>query len=79
MQWGKMPRDTPDMCYAWGDGCSKRDSILLHNALACQKPDVFAEHPFAKMLPSVLEELEARGYDLTTLRFSVRKKEPPNV
>jgi len=26
--------------------------------------------------PSFMEELEARGYDLTTLRFSIKKKQP---
>jgi hypothetical protein len=26
------------------------------------------------MMPSFIEQLEARGYDLTTLRFSIRKK-----
>ena len=26
--------------------------------------------------PSFLAELEARGYDLTTLKFSIRKKAP---
>jgi hypothetical protein len=25
--------------------------------------------------PSLIEELEARGYDITTLRFSIRMKE----
>lgn len=27
--------------------------------------------------PSLVEELEKRGYDITTLRFSIMKKAPP--
>lgn len=75
MKWGKMPRDAPEMCYSWGEGASKRDMILLHVNIASQKPDPFAERPFSKMLPSLLDELEARGYDLTTFKLSVRKKQ----
>jgi hypothetical protein len=78
MQWGKLPGEDPDMCYSWGDGCSKRDGHLLHNALASEKPDLFVQPLFSKMLPSLLADLESRGYDLTTLRFTVSKKAPPN-
>lgn len=78
MRWGKMPRDGEDMCYAWGDGCTKREAHMLHNAIANEKPDPFATPLFSKMLPSLLANLEAAGYDLTTLRFSVRKKQAPN-
>ena len=28
--------------------------------------------------PSLIEELEARGYDITTLRLSVRRSPSPN-
>ena len=79
MRWGKVDGDRPEMCYAWGEGASKRDMHLLHMVIASQRPDPFADRPFSKMLPSLLEDLEARGYDLTTLRFSVSKKQAPNV
>ena len=29
---------------------------------------------FSKMLPSLIEELQAHGYDITTLKFSIQKK-----
>lgn len=74
MRWGKMPHNEPDICYAWGDGCSKRDSHLLHNAIASKKPDPFASPAFSVMLPSLLESLESAGYDITTLQFSIKKK-----
>lgn len=76
MRWGKMPNDSPEMCYAWGDGASRRDMVLLHIAIASQHPDLAVSPLFSKMNPSLLEELEARGYDLTTLKFSIFKKQP---
>lgn len=74
MRWGKLPHNDPDVCYVCGDGCSRADTRLLHNALAMKTPDLFAQPLFSKMFPSLLAELEARGYDLTTLHFSVRKR-----
>jgi hypothetical protein len=56
----------------------KRDSALLHYSLACQRPDYRLEHPFSKMLPSLIEELIERGYDITTLKFSIMKKSEPS-
>jgi len=75
MYWGRLPGDCPDVIYAWqGDSSMKRDSALLHYRLGSQHPDPHAQPIFSKMLPSLLEDLEARGYDLTTLHFSIMKK-----
>lgn len=76
MYWGReSPGESPDMIFAWqGDITMRRDTRYLHLVLATQQPDLFTTPLFSKMNPSFLEELESRGYDLTTLRFSVRKK-----
>lgn len=75
--WGRLPGDTPDVLYQWqGDSSMKQDCRLLHNHFATMNPDLFAKPLFSKMEPSLLEELEARGYDITTLRFSITKKRP---
>jgi hypothetical protein len=42
--------------------------------MATKHPDPRATPIFSKMKPSLFEELEARGYDLTTLKFSIKKK-----
>ncbi len=76
-QWGKLPGDNPDVCYVWGDGSNKRDAHLLHNFLTEKRmrfpignePGRFA------YADSFMEELKARGYDLTTLKFSIRKQQ----
>lgn len=77
MYWGReAPGERPDIIFAWqGDSEMRRDTAFLHYALATQKPDLHTTPLFSKMNPSFLEELEARGYDLTTLRFSIKKKE----
>lgn len=80
MQWGKLPGDSPDMCFCWGDGCSKRDGALLHYLLASKRQRMLygeeQRQAGANVAfdPSFIEELEARGYDLTTFKFSIQKK-----
>ena len=75
MYWGRLPCDYPDVIYAWqGDSSMKRDSALLHYHLGSERPDPNASPLYSKMLPSLLKDLEARGYDLSTLHFSIMKK-----
>jgi hypothetical protein len=47
---------------------SKPDGHLLHVRLNAPR---FTD---SEEQPSFVQELEARGYDLTTLRFSIRRK-----
>lgn len=69
-QWGKLKDDNPDICYVWGEGVPKADSHLLHNTISSKR-----HHPFDNSWSDgFLEELEKRGYDLTTLKFSIEKK-----
>lgn len=73
--WGKLPGENPGVLYAWqGNVSMKRDSKLLSHYFETRWPDLFAKPLFSKMEPSLLEELEARGYDITTLKFSINKK-----
>ena len=75
MYWGREPHDSPDVMLAWqGDRMMKRDTKMLHSFMCSQHPDPFAKPIFSKMNPSMIEELVARGYDLTTLKFSIMKK-----
>lgn len=73
--YGKLPHDEPDVVFEWrGDSSMMRDTRLLYSVLACPKPDLFAKPLFSKMEPSLLQELEARGYDISTIKFSIQKK-----
>jgi len=76
--WGRPNRrDSPDICYAWcGDSSMRADTRLLHNYLGAELPDPFVMPIFSKMNPSLFKELEARGYDITTIKFSIHKRQP---
>jgi len=52
----------------------KRDAALLHYVMGIDHPDPHTKPIFSKMNPSLFKELESRGYDLTTLKFSIMKK-----
>lgn len=73
--WGKEPHNNPDVMLAWqGEGGMRADTRLLYYHLCAQHPDPFEKPLFSKMNPSLIQELEARGYDITTLKFSIMKK-----
>jgi hypothetical protein len=64
--YGRYEGDLPDVIFAWGgDGANKRDGALLHYWFSRYEDNKFK---------TLAEELEARGYDLSTLVFSVMKK-----
>lgn len=70
--WSKREND---LMFDWGDGVAKQSAGMLQSK-TCHR-----EHNFNRLTkdepvewPSLLEELEARGFDLTTLKFSIQKK-----
>ena len=55
--------------------CNKPDGHLLHSFFSCAtRPSCDADGKPVDV--TLLDELERRGYDLTTLKFSVKKKVP---
>lgn len=71
-QWGKQPDDSPDLCYAWGGtGAQRCDAHLIHQVFTC---DRYGFKGYDDREPSFLKELEKRGYDITTFRFSIKQK-----
>lgn len=53
---------SPQIVYAWGgEGATKNDIHLLMGA-------------FEMNSPALANELRKRGYDITTLKFSIQKK-----
>lgn len=65
--YGRAERgDSPDICYVWGgEGAHKSDGRILSEAL---------EHAEVFDGKNLRQELEARGYDITTLKFSISQK-----
>lgn len=73
--WGRLPYDKPDIIFSYqGDSEMRRDSKLLYYHFCTETPDWTATPLFSVMHPSLLTELDQRGYDLTTLKFSIKTK-----
>lgn len=73
MQWGKVPHDEPGICTTWGEGCAKGDSNLLFYYFGSKRPPTVFDKGVWQ--PSLLDELDRRGYDMTTLKFTIQKKQ----
>jgi hypothetical protein len=73
VRYGKLQHDAPDICYAWGEGTSKADTYLLHYIFSSVR---FRPGSFETDI-SLYDELEKRGYDLETIKFSIQKKIRP--
>lgn len=74
--YGRVDGDAPDVCFAWGAGLNKRHGNLLHYILGAKRMTFADKGPGYEFEPSALEQLEAAGYDLSTLKFSIQQKEP---
>lgn len=77
--YGKLPHDRPDVLLAWGgEGATKNDAHLVYGVLCMHRieMEIGDRHTFQHVrVHSLIEELERRGYDITTLRFSIERKE----
>ena len=76
--FGRVDRhDDPDLCSVWGGGgADKSDARMLMHALTEKRWGYNFPSMEREQRPSVTEELEARGYDITTLRVSVSLHTP---
>lgn len=72
-QWGKSPHDDPDLFCCWGEGTHSADSRLLLNVFGGKR---FLPGSF-DFDDSFIDELKKRGYDITTIKFSIQKKDIP--
>jgi hypothetical protein len=73
MQKGRLDGDV-DMCIFYGDNVPRCDRALVMNSLGSERQytDLGTMRP--KFGLSLIDELEKRGYDIDTLRFSIDKK-----
>ena len=69
MQRGNVD-GAPDMCIFYGDNVPRCDRALVMNTFYFEKYDTGTR----EKKPSFISELEKRGYDIETLRFSIERK-----
>lgn len=74
MQKGKIDGDV-DMCIFYGDNVPRCDRALVMNVLCSERMRLNFSSMKYEPDPSLIDELEARGYDLDTLQFSIKRKE----
>lgn len=67
ISWGSLDGDPPCLVYSRGKGVAGPDGHLL-----C----FFFESTDSPSGKSLVDELTARGYDISTLEFVVKKKAP---
>lgn len=70
--WAHRREEGPDIYTCRGYGVARADGRLMNNAFCSQR----ARHDLARGVfydKSIAEELIDRGYDITTLRFSIEK------
>ena len=67
VKWSKREND---ILYSWGDGIPKPDVSLINSTLSYDfsRKDHNCHH-------GLMTELEKRGYDLTTFKLTIKKKE----
>jgi hypothetical protein len=71
---------SPSLLYVWGGkGAQKPDARILGAAFEDKRQGYAFPSMAIEQRPSLIEELEARGYDITTLRFSIRMKDEPDT
>ena len=80
--WGKADQHSgEDVVYHNGPGTDRCDRSLLHSVMGCESQHLNLDAPLCSPRlnwvtyePSLWKELESRGYDLSTLRFYIRKE-----
>lgn len=67
-KWSKKEKD---IIYHYPRRC---DGHLIHYYLSCKRPKINYLTKETEWEDSLVEELEKRGYDITTLKFSIERK-----
>lgn len=84
-----MKRNKPDQAVRWSrrekallyhyEGQKPTSMLIAHVFEGIKMGEMYGDYPGRVKQPgddrTFAQELEARGYDLTTLKFSIRKKE----
>lgn len=69
LYYAKLPNDGPDVVMHNEVPARRADAHYLHYVMNCPRFDHKGQPE-----PSVVEELQKRGYDITTINFSIDMK-----
>jgi hypothetical protein len=69
--FGVVDGHRPDWCVIWGEGTARCDARFVLSHIADP-----ISYSILKDKETFVAELESRGYDLSTLRFTIDKKAP---
>lgn len=73
--WGRVDRHSePGIVYAYPDRDGKCDSRVVCDALEGDRYRPSLQSPGYTVMNSLLQELDRRGYDLTTLKLTISRK-----
>ena len=81
--YGRVDGEPPDVCYQWGgSGADKCDAHLMHGVFGSPRLEICygddrEKHGPYKFGSTLIDELKARGYDISTLKFSIEQLKPP--
>ena len=75
MQKGRLDGET-DILIFFGDNVPRCDRSLVMNALCSERQYTDLTTLKPRFDASLIDELEKRGYDIDTLRFSIDQKKP---
>jgi hypothetical protein len=75
MQRARIDGDAPDTCIFYGDNVPRADRALVMNVFCLERQHTDLSTLQPRFEPSLIDELDSRGYDLDTLRFSIKRKE----
>lgn len=73
MQKGKVDGEA-DMCIFYGENTPRCDRALVMNVFCAERPRLNLSSTKYEFDKSPVDELEERGYDLDTLKFSIERK-----
>lgn len=79
--FGKLTGDNPDHVGMWGgEGATKRHSDAVMYGFTGSRIETDQTHPLGwKFGNSFLADLDAAGFDTTTIEFRIRVKAPKDV
>lgn len=77
VSYGYTREQGEDIYVTNGPGTSRADGHLMHFWFNCLRPPASVLRLEDGEGPTLVDDLKSRGYDITTLRFTIQKAQAP--